>query len=260
MSYAATFEHDPAWKESLKGPLVRSTILHLAVIGGFSAYAWWLGGVETLGAKDAGGAAVGIQVVNAIPLVTTGETNPVANDSKAVAPPKPVEKPAPKAQPEKNPDGIAIEKSKKAPPPVQQKTLKSFSEIATNQLTSKELPRLSSPMFAPVAGSGQIGLKEDSPLGTRFPAYAAHVRQMVQQNWRTTDVPDSIKTAPRVIAVFQLMRDGTARGVRLKQESGVPTLDFSVQRAIQAASPFQPIPAEFERDSIEVEFTFELRR
>jgi len=262
MSYAATFDHDPAWNESLKGPLVRSALLHIAIIGGFSAYAWWLGGTEKFGAKDAGGAAVGIEVVKSIPLVTTGETNPVANDTKSIVPPKLEEKKAPKAQPDKDPDGIAIEKAKakKPPPPATQKTLRPFDEVTPNQLTSKQLPAMSSPMFAPVAGSGQIGLAGNTTLGTRFPAYAGQIRQLVQQNWRTADVDPSLKTAPRVTAVFTLMRDGTARNIHLTQKSGFPTLDFSVERAIQAASPFPRIPAEFEKDSIEVEFAFELRR
>lgn len=259
-AYAATFEHDPAWTESLKGSFVRSTLLHIAIVGGFSAYAWWFGGKESLGDPNAGGTAVGIEVVKAIPLVSKGETNPVANDTKSVAPPKQAEKKAPKAQPEKSPDGIAIEKAKQKQPPAAQRTLRPFDEVADNQLTSKSLPSLSSPMFANVAGSGQIGMAGNTTLGTRFPAYAGQIRLLVQQNWRTEDVNASIKTAPRVIVVFQLMRDGTARGVRLTQASGYPDLDFSVRRAIESASPFPRIPPDFEKDSIEVEFQFELRR
>ena len=115
-------------------------------------------------------------------------------------------------------------------------------------------------MFSGVTGSGQIGINANTTLGTRFPAYAGQIRQLVQQNWRTADVDPSIKTAPRVTAVFTLMRDGTTRNIHLTQQSRIPTLDFSVQRAIQAATPFPPIPAEFEKDSIEVEFAFDLKR
>jgi len=112
-----------------------------------------------------------------------------------------------------------------------------------------------------VAGSGQIGSSlENTTLGTRFPGYAAQIRTLVQQSWRTEDVNASIKTAPRVSVVFQLMRDGSARNIRLTRTSGYQDLDFSVRRAIESVSPFPRIPPEFEKDSIEVGFEFELRR
>jgi outer membrane biosynthesis protein TonB len=48
--------------------------------------------------------------------------------------------------------------------------------------------------------------------------------------------------------------------MQLLQTSGVPSLDFSVKRAILDASPLPPIPPGFDRDSAKVEFTFELKR
>lgn len=259
--HTGTFdERGPMWDESLKGPFWRSLTLHAAVIGGFSLYAWWTGATEVFGDPNAGGFAVGIEVVKSIPLPSRGETNPVANDTRSTAPPKAAAKQAPKTAPEPpDPDAIAIGRAKSRPAAVQ-RTLRSFDELASNQLTSRSLPALSSPMFSAVPGSGQIGMAGNTTLGTRFPAYAAQIRQRVQQNWRTGDVDPSLKTAPRVTIVFQIMRDGSTRNVRLTQRSGIATLDFSVERAIVSASPFPPLPAEYERDSIDVEFNFELRR
>jgi len=259
-AHVSTFDHDPAWNESLKAPFLRSTLLHVAIIGGFSAYAYWIGGIEVFGDKNAGGSTVGIEVVQSIPLPSRGEANPVANDTKSVAPPPPAPKAAPKAKVEPPPpDAIAIEKSKTTPRPTPPRTLRSFEDIEKNQVTSKSAPALSNPMFAPVAGSGQIGVGANTTLGTRFPAYAAQLRQIVQQNWRTSDVDPSIKTAPRVTVVFELLRNGTVRNIQLRQKSGIATLDFSIQRAIQISS-FPPLPQEYERQSIDVEFQFELRR
>jgi TonB family protein len=62
-----------------------------------------------------------------------------------------------------------------------------------------------------------------------------------------------------VIATFELMRDGTVRGIRIAQSSRVPALDFSVRRAIEDAQ-LPPIPAEFDKSSATVEFSFELKR
>ena len=256
-AYVGTFDPRPAWNESLKGPFVRSLMLHLAIAGGASVYAW-LSGVIKLGAPDAGGNVVGVEIVNEIPLPSSSQRNPVANDTQSTAPPPPAPKAAPKAAPERPEKGIAIEKSKKAPPPAQPK-LKSFTELASNQVTSRTLPKMGDPMFA-VKGSGQIGISENTTLGTRLPGYATALRNIVQGKWRTDDVAASIKTAPRVTISFVLMRDGTVKNVRLTRRSGVPALDFSVERAIQLSLPFPRIPPEYEGDSIDVDFSFDLRR
>lgn len=258
-AHAGIFDYDPAWNESLKGPFLRSFLLHVTVIGGFTAYAL-LGGIERFGDKDAGGAVVGITAVKSIPLASRGDPNPVAHDTKSIAPPAPVEKPAPKTQPKEDPrEAIAIEKSKTRPlPKATERPLKSFSEIAQNQVTSKSAPAASDPLFS-VPGSGQIGPSQNSVLGTRFGWYAAQLREIVQQNWSTADVPAAYKTAPQVTVVFELARNGTASKIRLTQRSGVRELDFSVERAIQI-SMFPPLPREYEKESVEVDFQFQLRR
>ena len=109
-------------------------------------------------------------------------------------------------------------------------------------------------------GSGRIGTGANTTLGTRFGAYAQQVQQLVAQKWRTSDVDASVRTAPTVIATFDLMHDGRATNVKILQPSGIPSLDYSVQRAILEATPFPPIPAGFDRDSAKVEFWFELKR
>jgi len=255
----ATFDHDPGWAESLKTPFVRSMLLHLGIVGAFIAYGL-MGGMERFGAQDAGGAVVGVEAVKSIPLPSRGETNPVAHDTPSITPPKPVEKAAPKARPEKPPpDAIAIEKSKaKTPPPPAAERLKPFDALTDNQLTSKSAPALSNPMFS-VAGSGQIGVSQNTTLGTRCPGYAAQIREIVQRNWRTADIPAAIKSAPRVTVEFLLLRDGGTRDIKLTQRSNIAELDFSVQRAIQA-STFPSLPRECEKESVDVEFNFELRR
>ena len=43
--------------------------LHAALIGGFVASNWLAAHTDTFGAKDAGGGAVGIETVKAIPLL-----------------------------------------------------------------------------------------------------------------------------------------------------------------------------------------------
>jgi TonB family protein len=97
-------------------------------------------------------------------------------------------------------------------------------------------------------------------LGNRFPGYAQQIQELIARKWRTGDVDPNLQSAPTVIATFDLMRDGTTRNIKLLQRSGILSLDFSVQRAIQDASPFPPIPAGYDKDSVPVEFWFVLKR
>ena len=111
-----------------------------------------------------------------------------------------------------------------------------------------------------MAGAGRVGTGANTTLGSRFGAYSALIQERVTQHWRTGDVDASIRTAPQVVVNFDIRRDGTIGAPRIVQGSGISTLDFSVRRAILEASPFPPLPKEFERSSATVEFVFELKR
>jgi len=86
------------------------------------------------------------------------------------------------------------------------------------------------------------------------------LRQRVADKWHTTDIDPRIHTLPTAIVTFDLMRDGSARNVRIAQTSGNQALDYSAQRAIYDASPFPPLPPAFERNDAVIEFWFELKR
>ena len=111
-----------------------------------------------------------------------------------------------------------------------------------------------------MAGAGRVGTGANTTLGSRFGAYSALIQERITQRWRTGDVDANIRTAPQVVVNFEIQRDGTIGAPRIVQGSGIATLDFSVRRAILEASPFPPLPKEFERNSATVEFVFELKR
>ncbi len=247
-------------RENVRGAFTQSVVFHLALVGGLTLYAWMNRPGESFGAEDAGGAAVGVTAVESIPLASRGPENPVANDTQSEVPQE-APKPAPKAAPEPEPkEAISLlppeKKSKQLITP--KPRLKSFTEIAQNQLTSKSAQAVSSPMFS-AAGAGQIGVSGDTTLGNRFPAYAAQIKELTRLKWRVQDVDRSVTTAPLVTIRFDLLRDGRATNIRLTRRSNVPTLDLSVQNAVEEAN-YPPLPAGYEKDSVPVEFTFELKR
>ena len=109
-------------------------------------------------------------------------------------------------------------------------------------------------------GSGGVGVGLGSPFGNRFGNYVTILQQRVAEKWRTADIDPRIKTAPPVVVTFTISRDGAVRNVKVGQGSGNQALDYSAQRAIYDASPFPPLPAEYERNDANVEFWFQLKR
>ncbi|HTS77279.1 MAG TPA: TonB family protein [Bryobacteraceae bacterium] len=253
-------------RESLRAGFWGSVALHLSLIGIALSYAFWTSDTVHFGDPNAGGAAVGVQAVKSIPIPHQGPANPVANDTQSQVPQTPA-KPVERKQAETPPpDAIKLKeresKKKPAKRPSEQQRFRPYSELAKNQLTTPAAPQVSNPMYSAQAGSGRIGTGASTTLGSRCGAYAKQIQELVAQHWNTGDVDARYSTAPVVIATFDLMRNGSIRNLKLLQTSNIPSLDFSVQRAIQDASPFPPIPPVgcTDRDSARVEFNFELKR
>jgi len=252
-------------RESLRAPFTGALALHAAVVGGLVLYTFLLGQRESFGAKDAGGAAVGIEVRKSIPLAATGVENPVAHDTKSQVPQPPAKQEAAKEPP---PSKNAIELKSKAAKQLRAKVetqpqprrFKSFDELDPSKIKPQQAPAVANPLFSEVAGAGRVGAGANTTLGTRFGEYSQRIQQMVREHWRTGDVDASIRTAPQLVVSFEIRRDGTIGTPRIVQGSGISTLDFSARRAILEASPFPPLPQEFERNTATVEFVFELKR
>jgi TonB family protein len=117
---------------------------------------------------------------------------------------------------------------------------------------------VSSPIYSQ-SGAGRIGSNLDTTLGTRFPAYAARVQEITRQNWRTQDVDRSVSVAPPVTIRFDIMKDGHVESARLIRRSGISSLDDSVRSAIETAH-YPSLPDGYDKNSVSVEFTFELKR
>jgi outer membrane biosynthesis protein TonB len=236
--------------------------LHIALLAGLLVTGWLAKEQDSFGSKNAGGAAVGVEVVNSIPLVHHGAPNPLANDSQSEVPQAPVTKPVERVKEEKPPpDAIPIKspKTKKAPEASEKQRFRPINELQPNQLTSKSAPQVSSPQFTATPGSGQIGAGKSSLEGTIYAGYGDQIRGIIARNWRTGDVDAQLRSAPIVTANFDLMRDGSIGHLQLTQRSGNFSLDASVQRAIQD-SKFPPLPQGYPHDHATVEFSFELKR
>lgn len=253
-------------RDSLKGPLAGSVLLHVLLFSSIVVYS--IAGRrhrELWGDPNAmGGGSMGVNIVKQIPLPPrSGRINPVANDTESAVPQPPAPaKPKPQAKaPE--PDAIEIrgKTSKREPQPQPtgaQNRWRAQQQERPNQVYSSSGEALVSPMQG-MTGSGGIGIGTGT-FGNRFGGYVDLLRQRVGEKWRTGEIDARIKTAPPVIVTFTIQRSGETRDVRVAQSSGNVMLDRSALRAIADASPLPPLPPGYERDSATIEFQFFLRR
>jgi len=252
--------------DSLRKPFTGSLALHAGIVGALVVYTYLLGHSEAFGDPNAGGAAVGISVTKSIPLPHSGPPNPVAHDTQSQVPQEPAkqERVKKEAPPPKNAVELKSRTATKLRAKVEAQPqphhFKSFDELDPNKIKSQQAPAVSNPLFSEMAGAGRVGTGANTTLGARFGAYSALIQERITQHWRTGDVDANIRTAPQVVVSFDIRRDGTISAPSIVQGSGISTLDFSVRRAILEASPFPPLPREFEKNSATVEFVFELKR
>ncbi len=255
-------------RDSLRRPLLLSAVAHAAVFVSFALF-------TSLGPKGmlwgdphaVGTGAVGITAVSQIPLPgRSGEQNPLANDTESRVPAPP--KPQPKIVKPPEPDAIPLRSRKTTPAPERPSRRRETAQQyraqpdRPNQLYSGAGQRLSSNMYGNPAGgtSGAVGVGPRGAFGQRYGWYTALLEQRVGQKWRTDEVDPRLQTAPPVIVTFEIMRDGSVRNVRILQASGNRALDYSAQRAIFEAAPFPPLPQDYDRNSAQIEFWFQLKR
>ncbi|MBI4474460.1 MAG: TonB C-terminal domain-containing protein [Acidobacteria bacterium] len=120
-------------------------------------------------------------------------------------------------------------------------------------------PALAYGQFSTGAGAAGVGFG-DGTFGGKYAYYVDAMTRRISQNWLQSLVDSRVQRAPRVYLGFEIARDGTIRGLEIKQSSGIPSLDRSAQRAIYASSPLQPLPGDYRGSSVEVTFYFEYSR
>src|SRR5262249_27911229 len=261
MPYADAFDQ----REPLGKPFLGSLALHAGVAALLAAGTFISGRTpERWGDKESLGGSTVINPVARIPMVArSGPVNSVANDTESQVPQAPPKPKAAVREKAPEPDAIPLRSktASKRPSPDTASTQRYRPNMETkpNQLYGTTGQAMVSPMMGQT-GSGGVGLGTGSPLGDRFGAYAALLRQLIGQKWRTQDVDARIHTAPPVIMTFTIFRDGTIRDIRLKTSSGNAALDRSAERALYDVGKVEPLPAAYERDKAEIEFWFELKR
>jgi protein TonB len=73
-------------------------------------------------------------------------------------------------------------------------------------------------------------------------------------------VDPRIQYAPRVVATFDIMKDGSVANIQITKSSGNASVDTSAVRAIRDASPLDKLPAGYSGSKVSVEFWFDFKR
>ena len=64
----------------------------------------------------------------------------------------------------------------------------------------------------------------------------------------------------KAVVVVTIKRDGTTGGTRLHHRSGSDPWDAAALKALSKAPPFDPLPKNYKRDTVEAHFHFEYAR
>jgi TonB family protein len=226
-----------------------------------------------------------VYVVNLVPMVAA-VGSPTGVSHPALPPRAPVQTPSRTTLPEPSPREARAPEPLKLPdsaPPLPRPAPRT---AALPRPGEKELPPLATPSEtrpaptlpaatkpaetprearpAPPAPAGQV-TGSSAGVGTLtidvsdFPHawYLRQVLQKVEDRWQRQGQPAEPPQKPFVLVEIQ--RDGSIRSPRIERSSGNAFYDQAALRAIADASPFPPLPQDWNKPSLRVMFRFDLR-
>jgi len=200
--------------------------------------------------------------VYAVELVDVIETPPAPAVEQTV-------EPAPEAAPQEEPvvedePEIPQEPAPRArrivttPPPRQERSL---AERLAERLESDTEPQATEAAPAETPAQQQP-TASTTVTASRFPYawYLSIVQGKVKSNWRQ---PSSVLFGERrlqAVVSFRINRDGSVGPVTVRRSSGRATLDQSAAKAVQASTPFPPLPDDYRENHLDVTIDFAVTR
>jgi len=263
---------DPlAQQESLRRPFLGSVVLHGCFCSLALLYSWIAASRQVrFGNPNATpGGTIPINIVKNIPLAPaqTLIENPVANASRSSIPTPPPEKvPAKKADAAE--EGIPVPSRaarKTVERPAPERKFRPYIPDRDNQLYSPQGMGVNTPSYSglqPDAVGVGVGIGAGGPLGARDGVYLEALQRRIGQQWQRelAQLDPRVREAPRAVVVFEILTDGSLRGIRLLHSSGNSSLDYSALRAVTNANPVPPLPAGLGKSSVTTEVWFQLKR
>lgn len=91
-----------------------------------------------------------------------------------------------------------------------------------------------------------------------FTYYLRQIQQKISEKWVPPARPP--ERGLRVVVLFEIARDGQLASFKVEKSSGDAWYDQSALRAVTEATPFPPLPQEFQAQSLRVHFGFDFSR
>ncbi|MBI3666024.1 MAG: TonB family protein [Acidobacteria bacterium] len=266
---------DPlAVQERLRKPFLSAVALHVFFFSLTFFYSWALmkSPIRFGDPNAMMGGVVPLNIVRNIPLAPaqTVIQNPVASDTRSSVPPPPPGKAQaqPQEKVEAEAEAIPIPGPKVNKPSERKPAIRRFRPYVPdrdNQLYSVTGMGVNTPSYSGIQperfGVG-IGAGPGNPFGSRYGWYAEALQRRIGEQWQKelAQVDPRVRTGPRTVVFFEILRDGSLRNVRLTQSSGNPSLDYAALRAVTNASPLPQLPSDLGRSSVTTEVWFQLKR
>ena len=265
---AATFPLLPDRRDSLRGPVFVSLLLHtllLVAVLGYTLVGHHMGTTWGLNAAGSGDSSVRVNAVASLPGIPL--PTPMISTPNTVATENPglyKTEPPPQLEPAK--DEELIPKFKEAakiekPIRINKRIQKVQPVIPDNAVPfgTGGQPAQNYTPFSKGDSGGGIGIGEPA-FGNRYGWYVTALRNRISSNWLLSTVSPTLMSAPRVYVTFDILRDGSITNVEITQSSGIPEVDRSALRAVLASNPASPLPPDYSESKISVKFYFDFRR
>ena len=242
--------------EPLAGPATGSLVIH-AILFGLLIYYGWIMGLfhhNLWGGQGASGAMQVSLVSNAIPLPNTQPLNknvlttPTPSPAPALPSPKETHKVDETAIPivgkKVKPQKQTAPKTPPHQPPPKEQDLARYGEQ-----NGTSIPRAMQQNFT----SGNTSVSDVS-FGSMFSWYVQQIdRKMDSNSYRAMADPRTPKGA-RAYIEFQIFKDGSHGPVKLDTSSGSSTWDNVCVRAAQRVDTFGPLPSQYTKSSLMVQY------
>ena len=86
-----------------------------------------------------------------------------------------------------------------------------------------------------------------------FGPYMRELQRRIKSNWN----PPQGNESKRVVLLFSIAKDGRLLGVKVYKSSGLQAADRAAISAVEMTAPFKPLPSEYKRSSVDIQFTFD---
>ena len=103
----------------------------------------------------------------------------------------------------------------------------------------------------PGGGGGRPGI--DAIREPDFGPYMRELQRRIKMNWD----PPKGNESKRVVLLFKIAKDGRLLSCSVFKSSGLQNADNAALNAVKLAAPIRPLPPEYKKSSIDVQFTFD---